>query len=838
MKKIIRLIVLLIAVLFLNIYFRMFTVNFPQLKINAKNTVQKKIIGEAVENINKKFPKFDDLAKDELINKLIDENNKKDRQAINGQIRQEYRKLKHKYQDAAGQTYLMELDCWHWARYVENVICYGHPGDRVVNGRQIDDLMLAPLGSSLPFNRFLFYLSACLYEVFSFFKTVPLFTFLFYLPLFFAAVFIIVLYLICFYHWGNLSAVAACLFIGLSPVFITRSHAGWFDMDILSLLFPLLIAWSYAKSHEIQSGGQKFLWVCFSGFWVGLFSFTWINWWFIFLIIILYESYSLINSLFEHWRLKKKNISLLKQRFFSLSLFISISFVWVISLSGFIPLKVLYKQVAESIVLNDTLKEISIWPNVYYTVEELGRVRFKALTNMIGDEYLLIFSAVCMFIIAARFLFTRRYKGFTREFVGILVFWFIVMVFACSKGVRFIMFLLIPLGVSSGLILQQAYEYLRNVKRKIIVVFVAIITGFLLGNCLNNAYDTAGASYPLMRDSYYKILSRIEESTPKGAVINSWWDYGDWFKVVAKRRVVFDGQSQNVPQAYWMAYVLLNSDEQESIRILRMLDNSGNKGFAVINSYFNDPVKTVLFVKELLITEPWVAKEVLKNVFPPSLAQEAIGAFFNTPVKSYLIVDASMENKLRAISYIGGWDFAKVYIAQNIGKESKSKIISYLRGLSIGAQEADRLYNEARLIPKDRLDSWFTESSKFHSGLLAGREKSDFILFNQGVVYKPREKLVYIYSNKHKRYQVPRSLFVFENDKLDEITYADNDLSLSILVMKNEEGYQAILMDHKLATSLFVRLFYLKGAGLKKFKPFLQEGNDGGFFRVFEIVWD
>ncbi len=816
----------------------MFTVNFPHLKINAKNTVQKKITDEAVESINKKFPKFDDLAKDELIDKLIYEKNKKDKQTINGRIRKEYLKLKDKYQDTAGQTYLMELDCWHWARYVENVICYGHPGDRAVNGRQIDDLMLAPLGSSLPFNQFLFYLSAFLYKIFSFFKTVPLFTFLFYLPLFFTAVLIIVLYLICFYHWGNLSAVTACLFIGLSPIFITRSHAGWFDMDSLSLLFPLLIAWSYAKSHEIQSGGQKILWVCFSGFWVGLFSFTWINWWFIFLIIILYESYSLINSLFVHWRLKKKNIRLLKQRFFSLILFVFISFVWVISLSGFLPVKVLYKQVAESIALNNSLKEISIWPNVYYTVEELGKVRFRGLTKMIGDEYLLIFSVLCMFIIVARFLFTRKYKGFTCEFVGILIFWFIVMVFACSKGLRFVMFLLIPLGVSSGLILQQVYEYLRNEKRKIIVFLAAIITGFLLGNCLNNAYDTAGTSYPLMRDSYYKILSRIEESTLKGAIINSWWDYGDWFKVVANRRVVFDGQSQNVPQAYWMAYVLLNSNEEESIRILRMLNNSGNKGYEIINSYFNDPVKTVLFVKEILLTEPWVAKEVFKNVFPPSIAEEAIGTFFNTPVKSYFIVDASIENKLRAISYIGGWNFVKVYIAQNIGKESKSKITSHLRGLSIGAEQADRLYNEARLIPKDRLDFWFTERSKFYSGLLTGREKSDFILFDQGIVYKPREKLIYIYSTKHKRYQVPRSLFVFEKDKLDEITYADNDLSFSILVMKNEEGYQAILMDHKLVTSLFVRLFYLNGAGLKKFKPFLQEENKGGYFRVFEVVWD
>ena len=100
----------------------------------------------------------------------------------------------------------------------------------------------------------------------------------------------------------------ACLFVGLAPVFLDHSVAGWFDMDILNLTFPLLIAWSYLNIFPASpfplpcgrgQGGKNnkavLLWTFIAAFWIGLFSFTWVGWWFIFLIIIIYEGYSILR---------------------------------------------------------------------------------------------------------------------------------------------------------------------------------------------------------------------------------------------------------------------------------------------------------------------------------------------------------------------------------------------------------------------------------------------------------------------------------------------------------------------------------------------------------------
>jgi len=72
----------------------------------------------------------------------------------------------------------------------------------------------------------------------------------------------------------------------------------------------------------------------------------------------------------------------------------------------------------------------------------------------------------------------------------------------------------------------------------------------------------------MMNDSWYNLLTNIRNNTHKDSVLNSWWDFGDWFKAVGHRRVIFDGQSQNSPQGYWMAKVLLSPSEEYAMRVL------------------------------------------------------------------------------------------------------------------------------------------------------------------------------------------------------------------------------------------------------------------------------
>jgi dolichyl-diphosphooligosaccharide--protein glycosyltransferase len=611
----------------LNIYFRSFPINFPQLKIQAKNTIEQNIYQEAVKEINSKFIEVSPLIKDKLVNSLVLEK-KRQKKIIKNQILQEYLRLKDRYQDDSGSTYLMELDCWHWARYVDNVLKKGHPGDKIVNGRQFDSLMLAPSGMKLLWNNFLFYFSVFLYKIFSLIKSAPLFTFLFYLPLFFIPLFIITLYLFCLRYWGNICAITACSFLGMAPIFLQRSSAGWFDTDILNLLFPLLIIWSYLLVFNVASFKKRLFWICLAGFWTGLFCFTWHQWWFIFLIIVIYEIYSLLNLASLYLQYKIKNLNLLRLHIVSLISFLSFSFLWTTVFAGLGPLKNLYFQVKDALILNKALTG-SVWPNVYATVQELKKVGILEMAYPIGGQFLFTFSLGSML---GLFLLTKRkskYTAFKQEAILIFTIWFIIMFFSCFRGIRFTIFLLLPLGISLGWMLSEVRKYFSN--KKWMNFAMPVIVLILLIKFINNASIVAKETFPFMNDAWYKTLLGIKESTPKEAIINSWWDYGDWFKAVSERRVIFDGQSQNTPQAYWMARVLTTDNEEEAMAMLRMLNNGGNQAFKIINRNIKDPFKSIFILKSALLSEPETARKNLLEFLSPVDVEGIIKLIFDRP---------------------------------------------------------------------------------------------------------------------------------------------------------------------------------------------------------------
>ncbi len=835
-KKRIIFIVSLSFVLGANIYFRAGSIYLPQLKDQAKSIVEQKIRQEVIKGIDEKFSDLNIFAKKTLANVALSDYKKQNKKEVEKLIQENYFKLKDPYQDAAGQTYLSELDCWDWAKYTENVFHSGHVGDKVVDGKELNSFMLAPSGSYISWNNFLFYFSSFLYKVFSFINPAPLFNFLFYLPLFFTAVFIVLLYLFCFYHWDNLTAVITSLFVGLSPIFLSRSCAGWFDTDIFNLLFPLLIVWSYLLACSASSVHLRTRHMCIAGFWVGLFCCTWQYWWFIATIIFVCEAYSMVNLVFIYWQYKEENFALFRQRLFSLSSFLLFSSFWVIIFSGIQPLKDLYGQIQHAFNLNTSLT-VSIWPNVYSTVSELRKVDIVSLAKSIGGVGLLFLPVVSL---GGLFIFVfskKKCTVFQREAIVIMIFWFMSMCIACLKGIRFSMFIIVPLGLSLGWGVSELCKYYKT--KKIMLGYIAVIVIALMAGLFNNAYSLFRGTYPLMGDTWYRALTQIKEYTPKEAIINSWWDFGDWFRVVANRRVIFDGQSQDMPQAYWMARVLITNNEKEAIRILRMLNNGGNKAFDIINEHIKDPIKSVIFLKKLLSCDILEAKNSLAKFLPPLAAKDVSKILFNKPDKAYFVVDSTMQYKIFPISYIGNWDFVKFYINKNINKKTKEEITRQLSEWGIDSSQARKLYDEAILVSQGNLDLWLSPRLQLRGGIEMGSERNGAVFFDNGLVYNPKEQTVDMYSSADRKYITPGSLFILKQGKLEEISYPGNDLNPSVLIFKNQkEEYRCIAFDRELAGSLFARLLFLKGKGLKYFKPFIEEEGEDNYIGVFEIVWD
>jgi hypothetical protein len=74
----------------------------------------------------------------------------------------------------------------------------------------------------------------------------------------------------------------------------------------------------------------------------------------------------------------------------------------------------------------------------------------------------------------------------------------------------------------------------------------------------------------------------------------------------------------------------------------------------------------------------------------------------------------------------------------------------------------------------------------------------------------------------------------------EEKRFSGNTLAFSVvLVPQGEEGYSALITHPYLANSMFTRLFYLNGHGLKYFDKFDdQTGITGGRIIVWKVDWE
>jgi dolichyl-phosphooligosaccharide-protein glycotransferase len=837
MKKCFLIGIPLLVVLWLSIYYRSYPIFFPQFRQQAEDIVEGQIRRDIASDINRKFPGLGERSKAKLFVAAVNDYNKADKAEKKRRIEEEFARLKDPFQDRNGQTYFMELDCWHWARYVENIQRFGHVGDTVKNGKQRDTFMLFPQGTEVPWDTFFYYLSWFFYIIFSWFSAVGLQQFLFYLPLFFCGVYITILYLFCYRNLGNTAAFIACLVAGLAPIFIPRSCAGWFDRDILSLLFPLLVIWAYLEAYRAASWRKTVFCTVIAAFWLGLFAFTWVGWPFILFIIVVFEALYIANLIAEALQYKKDiRLSLFKHLLVP-AVFIIVGLSWIILFCGTGAVDSLYARFKEAIHLNQAVTT-SIWPNVLSTVGELKKADYPSTARSVGGIFIFLVSLVSLLLVFLKF---KQYKPAQRDLVLMLIVWFIVMFFFSAQGIRFTMFLPLPLGIFLGWAIEQLYQIAWSKPYKLITVpVITFLTLTLLLTLTSNASLSASGCLPLMDDNWYQTLTTIKNHTPAGSVINSWWDFGDWFKTVAARPVIFDGQTQNTPQGYWMARTILTDSEKEAVGILRMLNNGGNTAFDTINRHLKNPFSSVALLKRLIVMDSREGSALLNSVLPADSALKVARILYDKPrQKAFFIVDSSMVGKIYAISFLGTWDFSKVYLAGALRVLPKEKLTRELSIFGINPEQAEKLYEEAIMVPPSLYDSWISQRFVIPSIVTQRKTQEDIVMFNNGIIYNPHRKTLYSYSAHESLYRVPRSMFFTKGDTIQELPYENSTLNESAMLLENNDEYKLILLSQPLGRSMFVRMYFLNGKGLSHFKLFSEEGGAGeNRIVVYEVLWD
>ena len=828
--------ILFILILALNIHLRMSVVNMGRLKDPAYSSVR----AEIYENItNQSKDELKDLrpsARTKIIVKRYEK--AMEDPSVQARALEKYNEFKNIYQDENGNAYFLELDPYHWYRYTELVLKNGYHGDSIVDGQAHDDRMFYPVGMPSHAQAFMFYSTVYLYKLYNaVFPDVSLDRFVFYIPLLHVALMLIVIFVVCSYFFDIPTALVVTFIAGMAPITVSRGSAGWYDKDILSITFPLVIA-ALAGIAINRRLIVNILLSVLAGALTGLFAYTWHGWAFIFILVIAAVLYELLNgfSLYQDRELRDKVISCVSLLFFYFTSF----YVFYLLFMRDEPFWLLMRYVQLGSWLGNSAME-NVWPNTFFTVAELRRATLDSLQNNTYNIVFLTFSLGYML-----YTYIKEKRSKKSIFMVIMVFWMMGMTAAITRAVRFALFLIIPAALFGGAGLvdcfKRFYRKYCKIEKPVLRYTILGITGFLIGSLICMFYlparEKSAGIHPMLSDEVYKTLIELKEKTESSAVINSWWDYGDWYKTVADRSVIFDGHSQYKPISYWMGRAMCASDNDQALNILRMLNNTSYTLFEQIRDYFADEYDAAVFLSRVVSAD--------ENGFDMLAAQYGLSrgvrdkvkeAVFSQPeAPAYFIVDRSMVGKINAISFLGNWDFAKKYLISNLDKTPDFLIAQLVKKFGLKEKEAVQMLSEAVMLEnrgeRDEFPSLRYNLFRFD---IKGQEHDGEVFFSNGAVLDLEKNTVRVYTERG--FILASFSCIWQEGKMTLNVSEESDQKNGYLFYKDEQDTWLAqgMSDVRLLDSLFMRLFFMDGYGFDNFEPFIMNRKEG--ILVYKIKW-
>lgn len=841
-------VLLILIPLFLSISTRIQPSYLPITDEWAQNSVYNFYRSQIRDQVNQRYPNLPDENKEALVDEQFQLVLKQQANEIKQQTKAVSQQFKSGFKDEDGRTYLLAIDSYQYYRYVRDIIEKGHIGDKTVNGSAYDTHMLAPHGTFVDVLLHP-YAGAWLYRFMRVFnRNISIMGAFFYLPLLISMLAVIPAFFIGRRIAGNFSGFVAALFVAVHPSFVGRTVAGFADTDAYAVFFPLLIVWLFYESFEAKTRIKKLAFVAGAGFFIGLFAFSWIGWWYIFDFIIMATLIYIAYLIFMETR-KGKIKNIFKNKELVNSLLILVVFILVSAV--FVSLFVNFKGFTGAFTNPFGFMQIkaaakpSLWPNVYTTVAELNVASFDSILASMGGKFMFFIALVGIVLTMI------KKQGANVKYAALLVVWFVWTIYASLKGMRFAMLLVPAFGVAFGVALSTAHKYLTHwVTKELKINRIVISTVFIALLCLlliapvRGGYRSGYGGVPSMDDGWYNSLTKIKLNSSEDAIINSWWDFGHWFKAIADRAVTFDGASQNIPQAHWIGRVLLTSNEDEAIGILRMLDCKGNGAFEELNKKINDTIKAVDILKEIILLDRVAAKKILlDNGLSDVRAEEVIGFTHCSPPENFFITSADMVGKASVWAHFGSWDFRKAKIWRDVRKMDFNSAVGFMtKELGYTQEKAQKLYYEAQaLANENEANAWISPWPGYVSQSQCSKEGNKTLVCSHNVgrqrifvTIDLEKEEAYLDTPSEKIY--PKSFAFVKDGVFVEKKFNDAKFDYSVVLIGDN---RAVMCAEELAGSMFTRLFYLNGAGLKHFDLFnYDRGTTGVDIYIWKVDWE
>jgi dolichyl-phosphooligosaccharide-protein glycotransferase len=442
----------------------------------------------------------------------------------------------------------------------------------------------------------------------------------------------------------------------------------------------------------------------------------------------------------------------------------------------------------------------------------------------------------------------------------ILLLWFLATTYAATKGVRFILIIIPAFVVSFSLFMDIASQGISKMMSRtlgitkgittLFVVFVLLFLVFFSTTVTSTnigysaGYSTAYNYIPSVNDGWVNTLTFIKNNSSQNAIINSWWDFGHWFKYWADRAVTFDGASQNEVQAHWIGKVLLTNDEKQAVGILRMLDCGAHKAFFEIDSERQDTHQSMSVVYDLLSKSRTEAEKEIMRQYPKELAENITKHLLCVPPENYFITSEDMVGKSGVWAHFGSWDFKRAEMYTFFRLYKLPEFVEMLKSqYNYTNDEAQKIFFELSSKKTDRdINDWISPWPSY--GGAAGCTNTNGMLScniqiasNQVIPLKINmtTKEAFIPAQQNNVYY-PNAFAYVENGQYKVKRYNDNQIGYAVALL--EDGQTVLLMSEELVDSMFTKLFFFDGIGLKNFKKVYDTRDiTGARIITWKIDW-
>jgi dolichyl-phosphooligosaccharide-protein glycotransferase len=822
---------LILLVILLSTYFRVMPSYLPITEDWAENTVYNFYQQQIGNQVNQQYPNLPEQNRQSLIDTEWKKQLKDNKDQIDYDIEQLSNQYKASFQDENGQTYLLAIDPYLWYGETRSYINSGHFGTEVIKGKEINFLRNGREGKGMPRIVFHSLFGAYLYKIGSFFnKDLQLMAAFFYIPVIIIGLSIIPAFLIGRKFAGNIGGTFAAIIIAINSALLSRTPAGFSDTDPYNILFPLIITWLILETFEAKSTKKMLAYSTLSGLSIGFFSSAWLGWWYMFDFILaaigIYVIYLLITG-----KKKGKKVSFgsiftlrIKQIIASTAIFFFSSAIVVTLFVGFNDFMDFFNSALGVITIKD-LGLTTLWPNVLTTVAEFNEIRFGEIVSQMGGNLLFIIAILGIIIAIA----VKNEEGKRNIFYAtLLTVWFIGTAYGFTKGVRFAI-LMVPafalaFGTAVGFIYNRLSSWMEKeikVNKIVAKLTIILILCLLFIAPLMSANGIAKNQIPSMNDAWYDSLTKIKENS-NDAIITSWWDFGHWFVAIAERRVTFDGGDQG-EKIHWVGKTLLNPDEEIAVGILRMLNCGQEEAVHVIEENFSgDTLRAINVLNQIMVLND--KKEAIKILKKEGLNNEQIAeiiqlTYCDDLIEQFYITSEDMVGKAGVWGHFGSWDFEKAAMYQSVTKNKEDGQNILIEEFNLDEETAARYYSEIINSPGDQwVATWpgyqstgscSFENKIYHCNVNLGQGTTiiDIDLDTINASISTSNGNVY-----------PNSLVYATKEGIKKKEFSGQLLGASVVLLHEENK---ILLTHPLqADSLFTRLFFFNGHGLKCFTPF------------------